>query len=102
MPKAICVAATFSAVGFQRRNSATAPAVRDTEFLALLNKTLGSWGIGQRGSKLVGFHKFLPTIQVCEPAIVSLEKQRLDQPGLEHIVNDRMWNLVESLANRGE
>jgi hypothetical protein len=82
----------------RRQLGTTRAAVRDTEFLALLYKTLGSWGIGQRGSKLVGFEEFLQTTQDCEPAIVSLEKQRLDQPGLEHIVNDRMWNLVESLA----
>ena len=79
----------------RRRELGTArAALRDREFLALLHKTLGSWGIGQRGSKLLDFDEFIEAIQYCEPAIVSLEEQRLEQPDLEHIVKDRMWNLV--------
>ncbi len=83
----------------KRRELGTATAaVGDRTFLGLLHKTLGSWGIGQRGSKLLEFDDFVQAIRGCEAAITGLEEQRLDTPLLEHTNTDEMWNLVDSLT----
>ncbi len=83
----------------RRRELGTATAaVRDMTFLKLLHQTLSSWGIGQRGSKLLEFHDFAGAIRNCEPAITSLEAYQLGDLLLQQAITDEMWNLVDSLA----
>jgi hypothetical protein len=83
----------------KRRELGTATvAVRNTAFLKLLYQTLNSWGIGQRGSKLLKFDDFVQAVRRCESAIASLEICRLDDSALERPSPDRLWNLVDSLA----
>jgi hypothetical protein len=57
----------------------------------------GSWGIGQRGSKLLKFDDFVEAIRDCEAAITGLEEQKLDNFPLLKTMTDKMWNLVDSL-----
>jgi len=82
----------------RRELKAATAAVRDTAFLRLLYQTLQSWGIGQRGSKLLEFDGFVQAIHSCEPAIVSLEPHRLDDLHPEDGIADRLWDLIDSLA----
>ena len=54
----------------RRRELGTATAaVRDTTFLRLLYETLKSWGIGQRGSRLLKFDDFVQAVCRCESSI---------------------------------
>jgi hypothetical protein len=83
----------------KRRELGTATAaIRNIAFLRLLYQTLNSWGIGQRGSRLLKFDDFVPAVRCCEPAIASLELCRLDDSSLERTIADRLWNLIDSFA----
>lgn len=82
----------------RRELGTAAAALRDASFLKLLYQTLNSWGIGQRGSKLLKFADFVQAMRRCEPAITSLEAYRLDDSSLERDIADKLWNLINSLA----
>jgi hypothetical protein len=83
----------------RRRELGTATAsLQDTVFLKSLYRTLKSWGIGQRGSRLLTFDGFVQAFQRCEPAISSLEKCRLDDPSPSRDMTDKLWALISSLA----
>jgi hypothetical protein len=88
----------IATIARRREVKTAAAAIADITFLRLLHQTLQSWGIGQRGSKLLEFDAFVQAIHHCEPVIVSLESHRLDDPCLEHDVAETLWNLVDSLA----
>jgi len=82
----------------RRRELGTATAaVRDTTFLRLLYETLKSWGIGQRGSRLLKFDDFVQAVCRYESSIASLEQFRLDSPALDPVIADELWKLVDSL-----
>jgi len=83
----------------RRRELGTATAaLQDAAFLRLLYQTLNSWGIGQRGSKLLKFDAFVQAMRRCEPTIISLEAHRLDDSSQERATTDKLWNLIDSLA----
>jgi hypothetical protein len=83
----------------RRRELGTATAaLQDATFLKSPYQTLNSWGIGQRGSKLLKFDDFVQAMRRCESAITSLEGYRLDEPSLDRDIADKLWTLIGSLA----
>jgi hypothetical protein len=82
----------------RRELGTAAAALQDAIFLKLLYQTLNSWGIGQRGSKILNFDDFVRVLRRCEPVITSLETYRLDDPSQGRDLADKLWSLIDSLV----
>ena len=86
-------------IGIRRQIGSVALAVRDPKFLMFLYEALQTWGIGQRGSKLVAFNQFARSIADCEPALQALEDDVIDAPALAiDAILDKLWELISRLG----
>lgn len=88
----------IKAIQLRRKLGSLSSAVQSREFLDLLRNTLASWGIGSRGSVLAGPEQFMSEIRKHEPALLELERERLDDSGLSKgSVAKKIWALIQSL-----
>jgi hypothetical protein len=73
-------------------------AIQSSDFLNLLRNTLASWGIGSRASLLASPELFAADLRKNEPALLELEKMRLDDRSLpRELAAQKAWALIESL-----
>jgi len=82
----------------KRRNLGSAStALRDSDYLKSLYRTIQAWGIGQRGSKLRSFREFVSALNASSQKIIELDGLRLDQDGLEtDLVAHQIWRLIDN------
>jgi hypothetical protein len=74
-------------------------AIRDARFVGTLYQTLQAWGIGSRGSRLVGEREFAACLLKNEAEIVALEAASLDDAGIDVAkIGARVWRLIKSLG----
>jgi len=88
----------IATIGLRREIGGAVSAAHDAPFLRSLYETLGTWGIGQRGSTLVDFDRFADAIGNCESSLRVLEDIRLEEttPDVER-ASDMVWELITSL-----
>jgi hypothetical protein len=67
-------------------------------FLGSLYETLRSWGIGKRGSRLVGLDDFKASLKRRADDLRELQDLRLDDRFRAESVASRLWNLVANLG----
>ena len=73
--------------------------VYDQEFLSDLYETLGAWGIGRRGSRLVSFDRFCQALSAAAPALKEFQDIRIGDPAAgEAGVAARLWALIADLG----
>lgn len=78
--------------------SSAADALASLAFLETLYRTLQSWGIGQRGSKLVAFDQFTQTMTAHAPDIAQFQTLTLSDEIDADDLARRLWNVIDGLG----
>jgi len=83
----------------KRKDMANAlSAVRNPDFIKLLWSVLRSWGIGSRGSHLVGFDKFMVSFEEILEGYIELDNMKIDGNfGTEEDLIKKIYYLIDSL-----
>jgi hypothetical protein len=86
-------------IALRRSFPSVAQALDDETFLQCLYRTVSAWGIGSRGSVLVGYTEFSDAIRANKADITALDGLRIDHPQLSlRAVTAQLWRLTSSLA----
>ena len=82
----------------RREIGSASAAAEDPLFQQLLYETLLAWGIGQRGSILVGPAEFARALEACKSALATLEDVTIDSiKGEDDQTLSDVWQLISSL-----
>lgn len=74
-------------------------AVSNPDFIKLLWDVLRSWGIGSRGSHLVGFAEFMASFEESLEDYIELDDMKIDENfGTEENVVKKIYSLIDSLS----
>lgn len=87
----------YETIGRRRALGSVIAAISDESFVRSLHRTLGAWGIGVRGSKLVDEEKFAVRLQEKKSDLAALDGLCIDDPQLPAAkIGERIWDVIES------
>lgn len=92
------LAAHRQTIALRRQLGSVHAAASDEEFAAALRRTLFTWGIGRRASRLVSEGQFAAALRAAVPRLEELEPLTIDGADLPEDIADRLWLLINSLG----
>src|ERR1039457_2030956 len=92
------LAAHRQTIALRRQLGSVHAAASDEEFAAALRRTLFTWGIGRRASRLVSEGQFAAALRAAVPRLEELEPLTMDGADLPEDIADRLWLLINSLG----
>ncbi len=88
----------IATIALRKSFASAQSAARSERFALALRSTLLSWGIGKRGSNLVGPEEFAAALDIIAGELSVLENRSVDDPGLDVAgCTASIWALVERL-----
>ena len=88
----------LATIKLRRRFCSVDDVLQNDDFVRSLYETLQSWGVGKRGSKLVGLPDFRDSLVRKAESLRVLEEARLDSTfGLDSVLPN-LWNLIATLG----
>jgi len=85
-------------IALRRKAGSVSAAVADPLFVTTLRRTLVSWGLDKRGSRLVKDTEFAERLRAALPEIIPMEQFKIDLDDLSDAVAPKMWTIINSLG----